>query len=74
VAGGGHWMQSAVKRPGAFRAKAKRAGMSTSAYAKKVAADPHASTRTKRQANLARTFAKSRSKRGHKRAARRSSR
>ena len=52
------WMQGAVKRPGAFRAKAAAAGMSTAAYAKKVKSDPRASTRTKRQAALARTFAK----------------
>jgi hypothetical protein len=55
---GGKWMQSAVKRPGAFRAKADRAGMSTSAYADKVSHTPHASTRTKRQAALAKTFSK----------------
>jgi hypothetical protein len=66
----GHWMEHAVKRPGAFRAKAKRAGMSTSAYASEVKNDPRASTRTKRQAALARTFAKSR----HKRKGRSSSR
>lgn len=56
------WMKSAVKRPGAFRAKAKAAGMSTQAYANKVKNDPNASTRTKRQAALARTFAKYRKK------------
>ncbi len=53
------FMQSAVKRPGAFSAKAKRSGMSTMAYANKVTAKgSKASTRTKRQANLAKTFAK----------------
>lgn len=51
-------MQSAVKRPGAFRAKAKAHGMSTQAYANKVKNTPKASTRTKRQAALARTFSK----------------
>ncbi len=61
---GSHWMQNAVKRPGAFRKKAQAAGMSTAAYARKVKSDPHASTRTKRQAALARTFAKSRG--GHR--------
>lgn len=65
----GNWMAGAVKRPGAFRAKAKAAGMSTQAYAKKVANDPNASTRTKRQAALARTFSKYR---GSKRSTRRS--
>ena len=29
------WMQTAVKRPGALTAKAKRAGMSVQAYAQK---------------------------------------
>lgn len=47
-----------IKRPGAFTAKAKGAGMTTSGYAKKVLAPgSQASARTKRQANLARTFA-----------------
>ena len=54
------WMADAVKRPGAFRAKAKRAGMSTSAYATKEA---HAPGRLGKQARLARTFAKFRSSR-----------
>ena len=58
----GNWMQGAVKRPGAFRAKAEKAGMSTQAYARKVKNSPSASTRTKRQANLALTFAKYRNK------------
>jgi hypothetical protein len=67
------WMQSAVKRPGAFSAKAEKAGMSTQEYARKEAHNPNASTRTKRQANLALTFSgyrggKRRSKRGGKRA------
>jgi hypothetical protein len=48
-----------IKRPGAFSAKAKAAGMSTSAYAAHVLREGStASTRTKRQAALARTFAK----------------
>lgn len=55
----GYWMAGAVKRPGAFRKKAKAAGMSTSAYAAKVTKKgSKASTRTKRQANLSKTFAK----------------
>jgi hypothetical protein len=64
------WIAGAVKRPGAFTAKAKEAGMSTQAYARKVANSPTASTRTKRQAALARTFGrmnKRRSKRGGRR-------
>lgn len=52
-----------VKRPGAFRAKAQGAGMSTSAYASKVLKPgSKADTRTKRQAALAKTFAKIRPK------------
>lgn len=57
------WIKSAITRPGAFRAKAKKAGMSTSAYAKKVTKKgSKASTRTKRQANLAKTLKKMRKK------------
>jgi hypothetical protein len=53
------WIQKAIKRPGAFSAKAKKAGMSTYAYAKKVLSkNSKASTRTKRQAALALTLAK----------------
>jgi hypothetical protein len=49
----------AIKRPGAFTAKAKRAGMSVAAFAKKVLKkSSRASTRTKRQANLAQTLRK----------------
>lgn len=52
---------SVIKHPGAFKAKAKSAGMSTSAYASKVTKPgAKASTQTKRQANLAKTFAKMR--------------
>ena len=51
------WIQGAIKRPGAFRKKAKKAGMSTSAYASKVLSKgSKASTRTKRQASLAQTL------------------
>jgi hypothetical protein len=51
------WIQGAIKRPGAFRAKARAAGMSTGAYAKSVLAKGSgASTRTKRQAALAQTL------------------
>jgi len=53
----GNWIAGAIKRPGAFKAKAKRAGMSTSGYARKVLRKGRrASTRTKRQARLARTL------------------
>jgi hypothetical protein len=53
------WIQKAIKRPGAFRAKAKRAGMSTMEYARKVLANPERyDTRTVRQARLALTLRK----------------
>ena len=55
--GGGDWIQGAIKRPGAFTKKAKAAGMSVSKYANKVLKeDSDASTRTKRQASLAKTL------------------
>jgi len=55
--GGGDWIQGAIKRPGAFTKKAKDAGMSVSKYANKVLKKgSDASTRTKRQANLAKTL------------------
>jgi hypothetical protein len=58
------WIKKAIKRPGAFSAKAKRAHMSVSAYANKVLAKgSRASTRTKRQAALAKTLGKMRRKR-----------
>ena len=57
------WIKGAIKRPGAFKAKAKSAGMSTSAFASKVLKkDSKYSTRTKRQASLARTLGKMRRK------------
>jgi len=55
------WIQKAIKRPGAFKKKAKAAGMSVSAYASKVLKKgSKASTRTKRQAALAKTLSKMR--------------
>jgi hypothetical protein len=54
-----HFIQSAIKRPGAFSAKARSAGMSTMAYANKVMANPgNYDKRTRQQANLARTLIK----------------
>jgi len=51
------WIQGAIKRPGAFSAKAKAAGKSTGAYASQVLKEgSKASTRTKRQAALAKTL------------------
>lgn len=74
MAGNDHWMQSAVKRPGAFTRKAKEHGMSVRQYAQKVKNDPNASTRTKHQAALARTFEKSAARRKHSRSSTRRSR
>jgi hypothetical protein len=51
--------EEVVKHPGAFTAKAQKAGKSTGAYATQVLKPTSkASTQTKRQANLAKTFAK----------------
>jgi len=53
------WIKRAIKRPGAFRRKARKAGMSTAAYARRVLRKgSHASARTKRQARLARTLSR----------------
>ena len=54
-----NWIKGAVKRPGAFTAKAKRNGMSVQAYARKVLKKgSKASKLTKQQASLAQTFKK----------------
>uniref|UniRef100_A0A6M3XIY3 Uncharacterized protein n=1 Tax=viral metagenome TaxID=1070528 RepID=A0A6M3XIY3_9ZZZZ len=53
------WIQGAIKRPGAFSAKAKNAGMSTAAYAKKKKGTPG---QVGKQARLAMTLAKMRKK------------
>lgn len=56
------WIQKAITRPGAFKAKAKAAGKGTQAYARSVLKEgSKASTRTKRQAALAQTLKKLRS-------------
>ena len=53
------WIAGAIKRPGALTAKAKAAGMSVGAYAKKVTGPKsNASARTKKQANLAKTLSR----------------
>jgi len=59
----GYFMKAAVKplRKGVFKAKAAKAGMSTSAYAKKEASAPGA---LGKEARLAKTFAKFRPKKG----------
>ena len=52
-----NWIKGAIKRPGAFKAKAKRAKMTTAAFARKVLKKgSRVSARTKRQASLARTL------------------
>ncbi len=58
------WIQGAIKRPGAFTAKAKKAKKTVSAYATSVLKKGSKATKlTKQQANLAKTFAKMRTKR-----------
>lgn len=53
------WIKGAIKRPGAFTRKAKRAGMSVSAFGARVRANPKRySPRTVKQANLAKTLKK----------------
>jgi len=47
------WIQKAIKRPGALKAKAKRAGMGVQAYAH---AHSKGSSRTARQSRLAITL------------------
>ena len=49
------WIQRAVRKPGAFTAKAKRADVSVQAYAHKMRSAPG---RTGKQARLAITLAK----------------
>lgn len=54
-----NWIKGAIKHPGAFKAKAKKAGMSVSKFASKVLKKgSKASSKTKRQANLAKTLSK----------------
>jgi len=60
----GHWMEKAFANShGQFKAKAKKAGKSTSAYATSVTKpNSHASAKTKKQANLARIAERSNKK------------
>ncbi len=58
-----NWIAGAVKHPGAFTKKAKAAGESVQSYASEVTKPgSKASTQTKRQANLAKTFERMRQK------------
>ncbi len=53
------WISGAIKKPGSFTASAKKAGMSTHAYAEK---EKHASGKTGQRARLALTLGKLRKK------------
>ncbi len=54
---GKRWIQDAIKRPGAFTAKARRAGLTTTAYAQRVLRkNSRAHAVTRRQAQLALTL------------------
>lgn len=58
------WIKKAIKKPGAFRAQAKRAGKSTAAFARSVLKKgSRASATTKRRARLAQTLARLRKRR-----------
>jgi hypothetical protein len=48
-----HWIQGAIKHPGALKRKAQRAGQSTMAFARQHAHDPGT---TGKQARLAETL------------------
>jgi hypothetical protein len=53
------WIQGAIKRPGAFTAKAKKAKKSVAGFASAVTKNPSKySPLTVKQANLAKTLAK----------------
>lgn len=61
------WIQKAIKRPGAFTAKAKKANKSVAAMAAAVTKNPDKySSTTVRQANLAKTLRKISKKRKRK--------
>lgn len=62
-----NWIAGATaKHSGKFKAKAKAAGMSTGAYARKVEkAGSKASTTTKREAALAETLTRMRKRKRH---------
>jgi hypothetical protein len=53
------WIQKAIKHPGAFTRKAKKAHMGVQQYANKVTKPgSKVSTQTKREGNLAKTLSK----------------
>jgi hypothetical protein len=54
-----NWIAGAIKRPGAFTAKAKKAGKSVAGMAAAVSKNPDKySTLTRKQASLAKTLRK----------------
>jgi len=54
-----NWIQQAIRKPGAFRKQAKRAGKSTLSFARDVVRNPKRySTTTVRRARLAITLSK----------------
>lgn len=54
-----NWIQGAIKRPGAFTAKAKKAGKSVAGMAATVSKNPEKySPLTRKQASLAKTLRK----------------
>lgn len=53
-----HWIQGAVKRPGALKRKAAAAGESLSEFMR----EPHKDPTTKREVNLAKLFRRFRKK------------
>jgi len=58
-----NWIERAITKPGRFSAKAKKAGMTTAAYARFVLANPQKYDETTlREARLAQTLAKLRPK------------
>lgn len=60
-----NWIAGAIKRPGAFTRKARAAGMGVQEYANAVQSGRvKVSTRTKRQAALAKTLKKMHRKKG----------
>jgi len=63
---GDNWIKEAVsKNPGAFSRQAEKRDMSTSEFASKVTANPDEySAKTVKRANLAKTLAKLRRRRG----------
>lgn len=57
MADGDRWIRGAIKRPGAFTAKARARGLTVAEFAAKVRANPgRYSLLTRRQANLAHTL------------------